>query len=61
MKTPNKHQLMRARKAHAKALKSRAEAQAFNQSIWSTVSYRHGTDRVNDTPVKEQYGNIKTD
>jgi len=51
----------RARKARSKMLQARGKAQAFNQSIWSTVSYRHGTDRVNDTPVKEQYGNIKTD
>jgi hypothetical protein len=24
-------------------LKARADAQAFNQSIWSTVALRHGT------------------
>lgn len=33
---------LRAKKAHLKKLKARSEAQVFNQSIWSTVAYRHG-------------------
>jgi hypothetical protein len=32
----------RAVKARSKMLKARADAQAFNQSIWSTVALRHG-------------------
>jgi hypothetical protein len=38
----SKHAEMRAKKARSKMLKARADAQAFNQSIWSTVNYRHG-------------------
>ena len=48
----------RATKARAKMLKARAEAQAFNQSIWSTVAYRHG-GRVNDPTVKSMMGQGK--
>ena len=33
----------RAVKARCKMLQALADAQAFNQSIWSTVAYRHGT------------------
>ena len=52
----NKHKLLRAKAAHRKMLKARAEAQAFNQSVWATVAYRHGTTTIHDRPIKEQYG-----
>lgn len=44
----NKHKLLRAKAARRKMLKARAEAQRFNQSIWSTVSYRHGNKSFQD-------------
>jgi hypothetical protein len=46
----------RAKIAHVKKLKARAEAQAFNQSIWPTVAYRHGTKQMSDTPYKDMIG-----
>ena len=45
----------RAVKARAKMLKARAEMQAFNQSVWSLVNYRHG-GRVNDPNYKTMLG-----
>jgi hypothetical protein len=51
----SKHAEMRAKKARGKMLKARAEAQAFNQSIWATVNYRHG-GRVNDPTYKSMVG-----
>ena len=56
----NKHKLLRAKAAHRKMLKARAAAQAFNQSAWAAINYRHGTTTINDRPIKEQYGG-KTD
>ena len=50
----------RATKARSKMLKARAEAQAFNQSIWSTVAFRHG-GRVNDPTVKTMLGQGKSE
>ena len=57
----SKHAAMRAKKAHGKMLKARSEAQAFNQSIWSTVAYRHGTNQVNDPTVKTMLGQGKSE
>jgi len=39
---------LRAKQARAKMLKARADAQAFNQSIWPTVAYRHGNRGLKD-------------
>ena len=52
----NKHKLLRAKAAHRKMLKARAAAQAFNQSAWSAIHYRHGNSTINDRPIKDQYG-----
>ena len=57
---------LRAKKARNAMLHERAGNQAFNQSVWASVSYRHGAKDFKDhgtyavKSIKE-YGEVKKD
>jgi hypothetical protein len=47
---------LRRKRSRAKVLKARADAQAFNQTVWSTVAYRHGRKSFTDHGTYDDRG-----